>query len=102
MGPGNEWQPLAYYRRHRGQLEQPVPDRLQPGPVIRLCAAGPLERSRYADRRQGRLGREPPPHPSYSLRTIYSYELVEPVVCPLAARLRSEQTGRLYAEPAYQ
>ena len=50
MGPAGRRQSLAHHRRHPGQLEVDVRDRLQPGPPRALCRPRPLERSRTCSR----------------------------------------------------
>src|SRR5690349_12026880 len=47
---------LANYRRHPGKLGFDEQEGFWPGKMGKACAAGPLERSRYASGRPGGLG----------------------------------------------
>ncbi|MEJ0001031.1 MAG: putative Ig domain-containing protein [Verrucomicrobiota bacterium] len=92
---------LAHHRRHHRHLEKHDRHRPQPDALARLRRPGPLERSRHAHRRRGRLGQSAPDGP-HAQRAIFPRLALEPAGRAVAHRLRPVARGRLHAEPADQ
>ncbi len=76
--------------------------RVRPGGPRPLRQPGPLERSRHARGRPGRLGPEPAGKPPDAQRAIHAHQPVVPAQLAAADRLRPDPDRRVHDEPADQ